>query len=516
MSLEQLDVLALRRWVITTRAAMSMHADAINALNVFPVPDRDTGTNMSITMELAVDGLAAEAPRDLLSSVEVLARSTLLAARGNSGVILSQLVRGLADVVTALGGSPLRAVDVADVLAEAARRARDGVRAPVEGTMLSVADAAAQAAAHARGESLVDMVDLVVQSAQDAVARTREQLPVLREAGVVDAGAVGYWLVLRALQHVVHREPGTVLSAQVPDWLTPPGRVCPVGEGAQSSGLGHGLAYELMFVLRDGDAARLEHLADVLSQLGDSLVMAGEADLCSVHVHLDDLAAGVNAAVAAGAPERFQITRFAEHLGKPVVVPATSTGSPVVVALASPGLVDLVREADPCASVLLAPDEVALHDALEGAGDCLLLVDTPELYALASAAMADRPGSRLVSSRHPGQLIAALAVLSVLGEGDCADIVALCANCDEAAAEVGTQVVSSDSDDQGRLTQRCREVLDAAITSDIELVTLIAGAQAPESLLEALGEYLHDCHPQVDVTSYPGRRPGVVLDLGCE
>lgn len=519
MSLEQLDVLALRRWVITTRAAMSTHADAINALNVFPVADRDTGTNMSVTMELAVDGLAAEAPGDLLTSVEVLARSTVLAARGNSGVILSQLVRGLADVVIALDGAPLLAPDVADVLAAAARRARGGVRSPVEGTMLSVADAAARTAAGASHESLGELVDQVVAAAQDAVARTREQLPVLREAGVVDAGAVGYWLVLRALQHVVHREPGTILNGDVPAWLTPPERACPSDKPRAEYGFG-GPAYELMFVLRDGDDVSVERLAESLSQLGDSLVIAGGGDLCSVHVHLDDLAAGVNAGVAAGRPDQFQITRFADQLAAPPdPIPqddsVQQTGSSLIVALDSPGLASLVHDAHPAAVVLIAPGADALDDALADGDGWQILVDTPRLHDLACAAVVDRSGSRVGDSRHPAQLIAALSMLCT---GGSATDVSARSECDRAADDVGVHVVDRAAGDENTadVVSRCRGLMDSVVCNDTELVTLVSGANAPQGLLETLEEHLQRHRPQADVTSYVGGRPGVVLDVGCE
>lgn len=512
MSLEQLDVLALRRWVITTRAAMSTHAEAINALNVFPVADRDTGTNMSVTMELAVDGLAAEAPGDLLTSVEVLARSTVLAARGNSGVILSQLVRGLADVVIALDGAPLQAPDVADVLAAAARRARGGVRSPVEGTMLSVADAAAQTAAGARHESLGELVDQVVAAAQDAVAHTREQLPVLHEAGVVDAGAVGYWLVLRALQHVVRREPGTILNGDVPAWLTPPERACPSGEGGVVTG---GPAYELMFVLRDFEDAKVQSLAHLLAQLGDSLVIASGGDLCSVHVHLDDLAAGVNAAVAAGRPDQFQITRFADQMSVPPAAATRKdsvqpTRSALIAVLDSPGLAALVHDADPAAAVLIAPGAAALDEILAGGETWQILADTPRLHALACAAVVDRPGSWVGDSHHPAQLIAALSMLCT--RESTADLSAR-TECDGAADDVGVHVVH---DSSGDVMRRCRELVDSVVDDETELVTLVAGANAPEGLLQALENHLQNRHLQAEVATYVGGRPGVVLDVGCE
>lgn len=519
MPLDVLDVLALRRWVITARAALSEHAGTINALNVFPVPDRDTGTNMSVTMALAVDGLAAEAPPDLLTSVRVLARATLLSARGNSGVILSQLVRGLADVVIGLDGVPLTSSDVADVLREAAQRARGGVQEPVEGTMLSVADAAADAATGARGRPLAELVDLVVVAAQDAVGRTREQLPVLRDAGVVDAGAVGYWIVLRALQHVVHREPGTALEGETPQWLRAPQRECPTGFRAGSGSLHEagGPAYEVMFVVHECDPDRIAQLTATLQGLGDSVVISGGPELCSVHVHLDDVAAGVNAAVAAGRPDRFQITRFADRRSGGI---SPRGSSPVLAVLASPGLVDLVHGSDPGADVVVAPDEQGLLDLLATRADRLVLADTPGLQDLAQHVVSAVVGSLVGGSQHPAQLLAALAVRAgVQGEagedqeqgGD--DLSVVRDVCDEAAAAVATYTIQGGA---GDALARCRGLLDRVVTADIELVTLIAGADAPDGLLDALAEHLTGTRPDLEVTSYAGGRPGVVLDLGCE
>ncbi len=518
MPLDVLDVQALRRWVITARATLSEHAGIINSLNVFPVPDRDTGTNMSVTMNLAVDALAAEAPVDLLTSVQVLARATVVSARGNSGVILSQLARGLADVVTALDGAPLRSPDVADVLREAASRARSGVRAPVEGTMLSVADAAADAASAARDLPLAQLVDRVVDAAGDAVAATREQLPVLREAGVVDAGAVGYWLVLCSLRHVVFQDPGAVAGGATPSWLRAPERECPTGSmGAGGVAfLAGGPSQELMFVLQDSDEERVAQLVSVLESLGDSVVVAGGPELCSVHVHLDDAATAINAAVVAGRPDRFVLTRFADHAESPQdrPEPVPNTRSPILALMASPGLADLVRGADADAEVLIAPDEQAVADALEGPICRVVVADTELLRALAQRTAAARPGSFVCAAAHPAQLLSMLAI--GVGAQDCADLGALHRECNEAAAAVSTYTVEGTAKGAGDALAACRELLDQVVTDEVELVTLVGGADATDGLLPELIQELTSAHPEVQVTSFVGLRPGVVLDVGCE
>lgn len=518
MPLDVLDVQALRRWVITARATLSEHAGLINSLNVFPVPDRDTGTNMSVTMNLAVDGLATEAPVDLLTSVQVLARATVVSARGNSGVILSQLARGLADVVIALDGAPLRSPDLADVLREAASRARSGVRAPVEGTMLSVADAAADAARSAADLPLADLVDRVVDAARDAVALTRDQLPVLREAGVVDAGAVGYWLVLRSLQRVVHQDSGAVSEDENPSWLRAPERECPTSAtgAAGASHVAGGPSHELMFVLHDSDEDRVAVLASVLESFGDSVVIAGGPELCSVHVHLDDPAAGINAAVAAGRPDRFALTRFADHADEgalPTVESETAPHprSPILALLASPGLADLVRGADADIQVLIEPDEQAVADALSGPVCRVVVADTEPLRTMAREAARAKPGSFVCVTAHPTELLSLLAI--GVGGQDCSDLGALHRECDDAVAAVSTYTVEGPHADA---ISACRELVEQVVTDDVELVTLVAGEEAPGGLLAELTRQLAHSHPQVEVASFDGGRLGVVLDVGCE
>ena len=213
--LERLDALAARRWALTTRAVFAARRGEIDALNVFPVPDGDTGTNLYLTLDAALDAVRGDTGEpgsrtspDLARDADSLARATLLAARGNSGVILSQLVRGLSEVV---GQESDRGEGVdGRTLARALRRASDLARAsvtrPVEGTILSVATEAAAAAERVSADSdagLYDVAAAALGAAREALDATTAQLPALTRAGVVDAGAAGYVLVLESLVHVI-------------------------------------------------------------------------------------------------------------------------------------------------------------------------------------------------------------------------------------------------------------------------------------------------------------------------
>src|SRR5438874_1084426 len=193
------------------------HRAAVDALNVFPVPDGDTGTNMALTLGAALRQAENAAPHTVGPVAEGAARGALMGARGNSGVILSQLLHGFAHAVRDqhhIGPAALAAG-----LAAAAEAARRSVTMPVDGTILTVATAAAPVAAAAagRGDDLVAVLDAALEETRAAVARTPEQLPILKQAGVVDAGAQGYLLVLEGAARYLHGLPVAVDPPAVTD-----------------------------------------------------------------------------------------------------------------------------------------------------------------------------------------------------------------------------------------------------------------------------------------------------------
>ena len=201
-----------RRWALLTRAALAARRTEIDALNVFPVPDGDTGTNLYLTFDGAIDevvgvhedaGILGEA--SLVRECHTLKRAILLAARGNSGVIVSQLVGGLCDAIIERQALVVDAALLAEAFARGAAAARACVAHPQEGTILTVADAGAAAAVEAaeRGASLADVALAAVNAAHEALARTPDQLEALARAGVVDAGGAGCVLMLESLHRVV-------------------------------------------------------------------------------------------------------------------------------------------------------------------------------------------------------------------------------------------------------------------------------------------------------------------------
>ncbi len=253
-----------RELVAGALAAIEAHRRRIDDLNVYPVPDGDTGTNLTLTVRAVAETLEADGPDDRTGLAKEISRAALMGARGNSGVILSQILRGACD-----------ALAESDSLARAFRSASDAayraVKKPVEGTMLTAIRAMADAADR-RGTDL----PAIVAAGDECVVRTQEMLPVLREAGVVDAGAAGLVEIVRGIAAVISGEP--LPEARVLDEE--------IGFDAIHQELSR-YRYCTVFVV-EGDELDADSLEHELEQLGDSLLVVGDRTALKVHVHTDD------------------------------------------------------------------------------------------------------------------------------------------------------------------------------------------------------------------------------------
>jgi len=305
-TLEVLGVDALRDTVTTFRDTVSSHAAAINRLNVYPVPDGDTGTNMSRTLDAVVAEMH-KAPGELDPTCDAISHGSLMGARGNSGVILSQIMRGIAS--TLKGKVAATGSLVADALSAASEAAYSSVLKPIEGTILTVVRESAAGAkeAAAAGASLVAVLHAARDRGRAALANTPEQLPVLKDAGVVDAGGAGYLLLLDSALHVVDGEP-----LPEPDGATPDAAdVAAVSR--RSSAIDGELdvseqRYEVMFLCHLADA-RIHDLKHGWGEIGNSIVVVGGDGIWNCHVHTNDVGAAIETALDAdGRPFQIRVT----------------------------------------------------------------------------------------------------------------------------------------------------------------------------------------------------------------
>jgi DAK2 domain fusion protein YloV len=273
----------LRKAILAGAAWLEEHRETINALNVFPVPDGDTGSNMAATMRSAIRNIAETEEQSAGVVAGKIAHDALLGARGNSGVILSQTLRGLAEGLK--GKQTFTAQDLAGAFEQASQLAYRAVIKPVEGTILTVVRETAVAARQSadNNDDLVTQMTAVVAAAHKAVARTPELLPTLKQAGVVDAGGQGFCTVLEGILRYMRGENATAQQntstpAQVassPETATKKGRVTVEEE----------FGYEVVFLLR-GEALDVETIRQTIIDMGGvSTVVAGDEKMLKVHTH---------------------------------------------------------------------------------------------------------------------------------------------------------------------------------------------------------------------------------------
>ncbi len=314
VTLERLDASQLKAVVYGYRDALRSHQEALNRLNVYPVPDGDTGTNMALTLESVAAEI--EGADEMADVCKAISHGSLMGARGNSGVILSQILRGIASAFDgAEAPSPGDGGSMAKALADAATGAYAAVMRPVEGTILTVAKAAADAAGSA-GASLVEVLEAAKTAGADALARTPDLLPVLKQAGVVDAGGAGYVLLLDVFLSVVDgREvpsPPEVDAAQADDKARGVEAEGVVGGNGHAAGVAD-LRYEVMYFLEAPDET-IPSFKAVWSALGDSIVVVGGDGIWNCHIHTDDIGAAIEAALDCGRPKKIRVTDLLEQV----------------------------------------------------------------------------------------------------------------------------------------------------------------------------------------------------------
>ncbi|GHF14328.1 dihydroxyacetone kinase [Amycolatopsis deserti] len=525
-----LDEHAITAWAAACVHSLEVLCPAINGINVYPVADSDTGSNLLHTMSGAHARLAAEPTTDsAAAALSVLARGAVLAARGNSGVILSQVLRGLAE--TAAAADELDGPTLAKALANAHRTATDAVARPVQGTMLSVLQAVAQAVTDPG--DLADVVAIAAKAASEALEQTPHQLPVLASAGVVDAGARGLVAVFDALAGVV-----TGTETQI-------AHSCEAHTSSEPDTEQAPYAWEVMYLLDEVADADVPVLRRALSELGDSVTVAGDGSGGhAVHVHCADIGAAIEAGLRAGRPSGIRV----EPLITPTPIePPSGPDRAVVAVVHGEELATLLREEG--FAVLAVPDhstpsvEEMLGLITERAAGHITVLAGGESLTRAADDAAGHPmiGDRdvvVIPCASPVQVLSALAVHDA-GRRANDDVVAMA----EAAAATrrGELVVAAEESITwvGRahagdligfvdgevvlvepagapLAEAAMGVLSRMLAVGGELVTVLTGTEAPAGLTDELRERLRAQRPEVEFVDYPGGQADAVLLIGVE
>jgi len=527
---------AFRAWVKLCVENLGEARAEIDALNVFPVPDGDTGTNAYLTFVAGAEAInALKKKTELPELVKAFADGMLTGAKGNCGVILSQLVRAFVHELD--GHYELDANDVARSFAAGARAGYAAVGRPVEGTILTVAAAAADgAAAHVgSGGDVRKVFAGAAAAAREALARTPMQLDRLAQAGVVDSGGRALVVVLDSTEQR--------LTGRVPD-RPAPFLPTPFADDTRADLVEGGPSYEVMFLL-EADDDRIPALRAALDGLGDSLVVVGGDGLWNVHVHVNDVGAVVEAGIVAGRPYRVSVTHFAEQIEQQASRTRTrSRGRAIISAVTGAGLADLCRSAG--ADVLEFSRAHTL--TAEDMRRALLEADADEIVALpnnhrfrglfeAAAKELRAEGVRvaIIPSLAQVQGLAALAVHDPgLGFDD--DVVAMssaAAAVKHGAVTVATEpgitmagpckvgdalgiiagefsVVSPD------LAAAACDVVGSLVTPGSELVTLVCGAGGTAELTDAVEAFVRDQRIDLDVVIHDGGQENYPLFIAVE
>lgn len=556
--LERFEAESLRRSVVTFRDTLKKHQEGINRLNVYPVPDGDTGTNMSRTLDAVVAELD-KAAAEMGPTCAAISHGSLMGARGNSGVILSQVLRGLSSALKEVPAAT--PVQVANALHEASVAAYSAVLKPIEGTILTVVRETAEAAVSAAGDgvALADTLRRAREAGRDALARTPEMLPVLKDAGVVDAGGAGFLLFMDSLLHVVDDEPlpePSVVAGPTSEQLD---AVMARGAGDDVVDVSE-LRYEVMFLLNLDDAKQRDFM-EAWGAIGDSIVVVGGDGLFNCHVHTNDIGAAIEAPLTLGGrPFNIRVTDLFEEVAEEhaqreaemtkgaaprqsavALLPAVNCA--VIAVCSGDGLAELFGQLGVQGVVTggqtMNPSTAELLDAVEhmNAQNVVILPNNKNIIPVANQidgltnktvrvvptcsmpeglaalvfydpeASADTNAESMASAAEAvatGEVTQAVrstnTAAGVVNEGDWIGLV----RGDGVVAIGGTAVAAATS------------LLDTLLTSDRELLTVITGDGATARTVEEVVAYVKDRYDGVDVEVHQGGQPLYPFLFGVE
>lgn len=511
-------------------ASLERSRARIDDLNVYPVPDGDTGTNLALTARAVLEALEASTAEDRATIARETTRAALMGARGNSGVILSQIIRGIGESLAA--EESIDGPAVARVLRAGSDAAYRAVRKPVEGTMLTVIRTLADAAEAEQPRPVPELLELLVSQGEEAVARTQEQLDVLREAGVVDAGAAGLVELVRGIASVVAGQP-------LPE--EPPVEQASVEAAHQELSR---FRYCTTFVIEgDLDPAALEAEYE---QLGDSLLVVGDEHALKVHVHTDDPGGALAIGTRVGAIENIEIAdmhRQTEARERRLLAavpdpPPAATGVVAVVAgdgnrrlfesLGATQIVEGGQTMNPSAAELLAAVEAST------APEAIVLPNNPNIVLASEQAitLAAKPARVVPTASMQAGLAALVAFNAELTAEENESAMA------EAATRVATGAVTTASRDvrlNGRAVEAgqyvgllgdepvtggpefepvAKAVLARLLAEPRELVTLLKGEEEPD-LSQLLAE-LEQSNPELEIEVHEGGQPYYPLLVSAE
>ncbi|WP_309087055.1 DAK2 domain-containing protein [Domibacillus sp.] len=546
MGITSLDGLRFARMVQTGAQHLSANAQMVDALNVFPVPDGDTGTNMNLSMTSGAKETEAGTQRHFGKTAEALSKGLLMGARGNSGVILSQLFRGFAKAVA--GKQEVSAFELAAAFEAGVQTAYKAVMKPVEGTILTVAkDAAKKAVAVSQKESdIVAVVEALVKEGQASLNRTPELLPVLKEVGVVDSGGQGLLLVYEGFFAELKGEalPAALSDRQDIKELVSAEHRKSVQSFMNTEDIEFGYCTEFMVKFEKEKLVKHpfseERFRDELSRFGDSLLVVADDEIAKVHIHAEhpgevltvgqqygslinmkienmreqhSAITGSTSQASAQPVQRAKYGVIAVAMGAGIAELFTSIGAAAVIEggqTMNPSTEDIVKAIQECHAehVFVLPNNKNIIMAAEQAADItettVSVIPTKTVPQGLAALIAFNPESDAAWNKDAmtaastqvktGQITYAVRDTTIDG-------IDIKKNDFMGLSEGKIVVTHTES------ASAAKELLQSLIDDESEIVTVIHGEEASEETVEQVTSFIEETYPDIEVEVHNGRQP---------
>jgi DAK2 domain fusion protein YloV len=542
------------------------NVDKVNGLNVFPVPDGDTGTNMNLTLTAGCEELKKKPSSHIGKAADALSKGLLMGARGNSGVILSQLFRGFAKHVHDL--EHVNVQQFAGALQQGVETAYKAVVKPVEGTILTVSkEAAKHATQYRRGGDLLDLMQEVLSKAKEALARTPEQLAVLKQVGVVDAGGQGLvcvyegfvaalsgglvqvnddYATMDTTLGAVSLVPGMNLAKEVHAHL-------PAQAHLATEDIEFGYCTEFMLTIAPGKVKGLVFdegtFRDQLSKLGDSLLVVADDELVKVHIHAEYPGEVMNQAMNYGALSRIKIenmrdqhSHILEEMTEGYEAPVSTTATAVTpskpygfVAVAlGDGITDILSSVG--VDVVLSGGQT-MNPSTEDIVNAVNRIDADTIYVLPNNS------NIILAAQQAIELVDNKTLIVIPSKSIPQGLAAILAFQEKADAQTNTEAMSEslrrvksgqvtyavrdtnmDGIDikqghfigiqdgrivssQPSLLDACKKLLEEMIEESSEIVTILTGEDAVEAETEELEAFIQAAYPDIEIELHPGGQP---------
>jgi uncharacterized protein len=546
VAITSLDGLRFARMVQAGAQHLSANAQMVDALNVFPVPDGDTGTNMNLSMTSGAKETEAGTQRHFGKTAEALSKGLLMGARGNSGVILSQLFRGFSKAVA--GKQEVSAFELAAAFEAGVQTAYKAVMKPVEGTILTVAkDAAKKAVAVSQKESdIVTVVEALVKEGQASLNRTPELLPVLKEVGVVDSGGQGLLLVYEGFLAELKGEalPAALSDRQDIKELVSAEHRKSVQSFMNTEDIEFGYCTEFMVKFEKEKLVKHpfseERFRDELSRFGDSLLVVADDEIAKVHIHAEhpgevltvgqqygslinmkienmrEQHSAITGSTSRASAQPVQQAKYgvvAVAMGAGIAELFTSIGAAAVIEggqTMNPSTEDIVKAIQECHAehVFVLPNNKNIIMAAEQAADIMettvSVIPTKTVPQGLAALIAFNPESDAAWNKDAmtaastqvktGQITYAVRDTTIDG-------IDIKKNDFMGLAEGKIVVTHTES------ASAAKELLQSLIDDESEIVTVIHGEEASEETVEQVTSFIEETYPDIEVEVHNGRQP---------